>query len=309
MQSEKSVRVIYHSNCADGFGAAWAAWKSLGEEAEYMAGVYSEPPPDCTGQVVYLVDFSYKREVLLKMAETAKGIVVIDHHASAIADLAGIEAQAEKLKLCDVVTCFDNGHSGAVLAWVFFHPGQPAPRLLEYIEDRDLWRFRLQDSKELSAYIFSHQYEFEEYNRMARVFQEDSLREYAASQGKAILGKQQKDIDELLKMVRYKQTIAGQPVPIANMPYILASEAGAILAKNQPFAATYYDTGTHRVFSLRSNGEAGVDVSRIAEQFGGGGHKAAAGFRLLHNDPADQRPLAQRLAYPTKDFPEESDDD
>ena len=46
-----------------------------------------------------------------------------------------------------------------------------------------------------------------------------------------------------------------------------------------PFAATYFDTGNIREFSLRSSPD-GVDVSLVAEMYGGGGHKHASGFRI-----------------------------
>ena len=35
-----------------------------------------------------------------------------------------------------------------------------------------------------------------------------------------------------------------------------------------------------RIYSLRSQGENGVDVSMIASKFGGGGHRNAAGFSI-----------------------------
>ena len=62
---------IYHGNCADGFGAAWVVRKALGE-IDFHPGKYQEPPPDVTGKDVVMVDFSYKRPVLLEMAEKAK---------------------------------------------------------------------------------------------------------------------------------------------------------------------------------------------------------------------------------------------
>lgn len=79
--------VIYHGNCADGFGAAWCFWNKYGDEYEFHPGVYQEPPPDVADRDVYLVDFSYKRPGLLEMAKTAESITVIDHHKSAIEDL------------------------------------------------------------------------------------------------------------------------------------------------------------------------------------------------------------------------------
>ena len=85
--------VIYHSNCADGFGAAWVFWNMKdkeGMEFDFFPGVYNKPPPDVKDRTVYLVDFSYKKEVILKMLEEAARIVLIDHHKTAIEDLLGI---------------------------------------------------------------------------------------------------------------------------------------------------------------------------------------------------------------------------
>ena len=67
--------VIYHGNCADGFSAAWCFWRKYGEGADYVAGVYQQSPPDVAGRDVYLVDFSYKRDVLLEMAKSKAGHV------------------------------------------------------------------------------------------------------------------------------------------------------------------------------------------------------------------------------------------
>src|ERR1700675_99258 len=91
--------VIYHGNCADGFSAAWCFWRKYHDDAEYVAGVYSKPPPDVTGRFVYLVDFSYKRAVVEKMFETAACIALIDHHKTAIDDLRPLfdEVQTDEM--------------------------------------------------------------------------------------------------------------------------------------------------------------------------------------------------------------------
>jgi nanoRNase/pAp phosphatase (c-di-AMP/oligoRNAs hydrolase) len=74
-------------------------------------------------------------------------------------------------------------------------------------------------------------------------------------------------------------TIGGHRVPVANLPYTMSSDAGHEMAKGRPFAACYWDTPEGRVFSLRSNDE-GVDVSEVAKQYGGGGHRNASGFTV-----------------------------
>ena len=69
--SDKKIIIIYHSNCLDGFGSAYIAWKQFGEDADYIPAHYGNSPPDVKDKKVYIVDFSYPREVLLKMAEDA----------------------------------------------------------------------------------------------------------------------------------------------------------------------------------------------------------------------------------------------
>lgn len=66
-------------------------------------------------------------------------------------------------------------------------------------------------------------------------------------------------------------------VPVANLPYTMSSDAGHLMTAGEPFAACYVDTPNGRTFSLRSTDE-GVDVSAVAQSFGGGGHRNAAGF-------------------------------
>jgi oligoribonuclease NrnB/cAMP/cGMP phosphodiesterase (DHH superfamily) len=231
----------------------------------FHPGVYGEDPPDVTGQHVMLVDFSYKRPVLERMAQQAASVTIIDHHQSAQADLEGLDG---------VSAFFDMHRSGAGLTWDIFFPGQPRPALIDHVEDRDLWRFKLPKTREIQAAVFSYPYEFEVWDRLMEANLDD-----LAAEGAAIERKHQKDVAELIGKATRRMTIAGHTVPVANLPYVYASDAGHLLAQGEPFAGCYYDTPTGRVFSLRSH-EDGMDVSKIAAQYGGGGHKHAAGFRV-----------------------------
>ena len=44
--------VIYHADCTDGFGAAYSAWKLLGNRAEYHACKHGTKPPIVKGKNV-----------------------------------------------------------------------------------------------------------------------------------------------------------------------------------------------------------------------------------------------------------------
>jgi nanoRNase/pAp phosphatase (c-di-AMP/oligoRNAs hydrolase) len=106
-------------------------------------------------------------------------------------------------------------------------------------------------------------------------------------QGKAIERKHHKGVAELLQVTRRTMVIAGQEVPVANLPYTMASDAAGLMAEEAPFAACYYDKAGARVFNLRSRSADGGDVSAIAKIYGGGGHRSAAGFQTAPGREGD----------------------
>ena len=91
MMEPSSVNVvIYHANCNDGFGAAYSAWKLLGNRAEYHAASHGAPPPDVTGKRVVILDFSYDNATTKALIEQAEELWVIDHHKSNMVELHDI---------------------------------------------------------------------------------------------------------------------------------------------------------------------------------------------------------------------------
>lgn len=256
---------IYHSNCADGFTSAWVVRRALGDQVDFHAGVYNDPPPDVTGRDVVLVDFSYKLGVLEQMVDQAKSITILDHHKTAQADLEDLPG---------ALTVFDMDRSGARITWDHYFPGEEPPKLLLHIEDRDLWRFALPRTREIQSCVFSYPYKFDVWDQLMQI-SVDAL----AKDGIAIERKHRKDVAELLTVVTRKMRIGGFLVDVANVPYTLTSDAGTTLAAGKPFGACYWDTPGGRVFSLRSTDQ-GEDVSEIAKLYGGGGHRNASGFRV-----------------------------
>lgn len=259
---------IYHGNCADGFGAAWAVRKALGDAVEFHAGIYQDPPPDVAGRDVLMVDFAYKRPVIEEMAQKASSITVLDHHKTSQEDLEAL------LRVGVIKGIFDLDRSGAGIAWDYFHPNKPRPQLINHIEDRDLWRFDLPGTREIQACVFSHPYDFDVWDRLMGANLE-TLRQ----EGEAIERKHHKDVAELVSVCRRRMVIGGQTVWAASLPYTLTSDAGHMMAEDGNFGACYWDTPQGRVFSLRSRDD-GPDVSEVAKQYGGGGHRHAAGFRV-----------------------------
>jgi oligoribonuclease NrnB/cAMP/cGMP phosphodiesterase (DHH superfamily) len=261
---------IYHGGCADGFGAAMAVKMALGDTVEFYAGVHQQTPPNVEEREVIIVDFSYKRPVLIALAKQAKQILILDHHLSAEKDLIDLPD--------NVTTVFDMKRSGAVITWEYFHPKKTIPALLLHIQDNDLWRFELEGTREIIASLFSYSHDF----ALWESFIHSDLKQLHQD-GIAIARKHIKDVKRLIASSTYRMVIAGYNVPVLNAPYFYSSDAGHIMGENEPFAACYQDNATKRTFSLRSE-EEGLDVSKIAVKFGGGGHQHAAGFSLSFAD-------------------------
>jgi oligoribonuclease NrnB/cAMP/cGMP phosphodiesterase (DHH superfamily) len=256
--------VIYHANCTDGFGAAYSAWKLLGDRAEYHAAKYGESPPDVKGKNVVVLDFSYDNATTKLLMKEAKGFLVIDHHKSAMVELHDVSC-----------THFDMNHSGAMLSWRFFHPGKEAPRLIKFIEDRDLWKWEIPYSKEFSAAFDMVKFDFEEFDK----YLDDSAVDVAQERGAYILAYSKTVISKIAKHATPRK-LEGKDVLVVNSPHWM-SEIGNTLGPRCDFAVIWYwDHDTRQVkVSLRAHHD-DADVSEVAKRYGGGGHRKAAGFTL-----------------------------
>lgn len=266
--------VIYHKDCIDGMTAAWCFWKQYGDTYEYYPGVYNEPPPDIFNRDVYMVDFSYKREIMQVLLQYAGSITLLDHHVGALEqvyDLKGLDTDHSTTSL-----------SGAMIAWNYVKwkekHNRKIPALIPHVQDRDLWEFKLPNTREIILAMGTYQHSFSVYDtlmKLSKIGLKSLVKESVP-----LMRQHQKAIAGLLQETVREIEIEGYTVPCANVPYYFASDIGDLLNTNRRFAATYYDTAAHRVFSLRSKKGFGANVKDIAAVFGGGGHENAAGFKV-----------------------------
>lgn len=254
--------ILYHGNCPDGFCAAYVAqcrWPS----AVLIPVVHGGPIPTkhCAGRHVLVVDFSWTREICEALAAECATFMVIDHHKTAQAELDGLP-----------YATFDLKRSGATMAWDILRGG-PRPWYVNYVEDRDLARYALPDSKAVSAYIMALPHTTDAWDRLSAL----SL-EYVKAMGTAI----RLHIDHYIQgCVQERQigTLAGRTTAIVNAAYLNISDVAMALLSYADIGCGWFERGDKQVqFSLRSVGD--LDVSAIAQHYGGGGHKNAAGFQL-----------------------------
>lgn len=260
MQPSEVTHILYHADCADGFGAAFSAWKVLGDSATYIPVQHGDPPPTLPADArVAMVDFSYRREVILDIKSQVADLIILDHHTTAQDELAGLD-----------FATFDMNKSGARMAWEFWHPGTEVPDMIAYIEDKDLWLWNLEQSKEFSIALHSYPHDFEVWESLTA--------EHLKLEGVALLRLQEQIIAQAVNRVSF-QTLFGYSVPVVNATDFRSEIANYLckLHPDAPFAAAYYfDKNGDQNWSLRSIGD--FDVATLARQAGGGGHKNASGF-------------------------------
>jgi len=264
--------VLYHGDCRDGFGAAYAIWKKMPkEDITYIPCQHGTPLPDITidkDTTIYVVDFSFAREVLIEWHKKAAEVLVIDHHITARENLENLDFAQ-----------FDLNHSGAILVWKYFHGADSTPpKFLEHIEDMDLWTFKIEGTKRVCAAINSYPYEFSIWDTFAdadgleRLHGEGAVIDRFVNQQVKILCKEATFID----IGEYKN------IPAVNSPLFVSETCAELLNiyPDAPLSSAFFQVEkTRRVFSLRSR-KGGTDVSKLAKQFGGGGHPSASGFSV-----------------------------
>jgi oligoribonuclease NrnB/cAMP/cGMP phosphodiesterase (DHH superfamily) len=250
------VYILYHDSCMDGLAAAYVAHKNyrrLTDEIELIPVQYQQPLPSIEdNSYVVIVDFSYPKDVLIELAKRSQ--------------------------LPNTTIKFDMAKCGAVLAWEHWFD-DPVPELLLYIQDRDLWQWKLPNSREISAGLQAIP---KHITRIQGLIENWSFyKNQLITNGMLLLSNQQQVVESLAKRAEVTKFLGYDNIPIINS-CTLQSELGEELLKNHPqakFAVVYFHPKMYeRVFSLRSRGN--FDVSELARRYGGGSHAAAAGFKV-----------------------------
>lgn len=281
--------VLYHDNCTDGFVAAWAAHYHFKGQVEMMAISYDERsqvhlPGLVADRDVYILDFSFAPEQILTAANFARSITLLDHHKTAMEEWENINFTHPNL-----VVMFDMGRSGAGMAWDFFFPNDSRPSVVDRVEDRDLYRFKINGSRELHAYLAAQPWrrtkDWDAFTQFVADYTfDDTWRDQIHAKGAKYISVQDEIIYVILKNTIIMDTFRGYSgIPFCCVPDQFATRAGEILYQtypDAPFTVTYDDIWTRgtRKYSLRNDKDNPIDVGVVARTQGGGGHEHAAGW-------------------------------
>jgi nanoRNase/pAp phosphatase (c-di-AMP/oligoRNAs hydrolase) len=262
----KQTVILYHADCPDGFGGAYAAWKKFGDTVEYLpvdAGV--PPKEDLSGKDLYLIDVCFNAVAMQDLLSKARKLVVLDHHE-------GVRQITESIP----EHVYDANRSGATIAWSYFHPDTPVPELLRYVEDGDLYRFVLPDSRPILAYCYAQPFTFASWDALVTQMGDDTEKANIVARGliyeeyRQILAKQIADKAWLV-------SFEGLEVLAVDAPRFLVSDVGHLLAERKaPLALVVRAKRDGLRISLRGDGS--INVATIAQKYGGNGHPNSAAF-------------------------------
>lgn len=276
----KTTLIIYHevkpgTPCPDGIASAWVASRAL-RSADLLGHAYGQPLPDVLGyKKIVIVDYSFPRPVLEEWEFNGIELVIIDHHKTAMNDLAGLS--------CAI---FDMQESGATLTWKTFFPDEPCPDWLQYVKDRDLWNFDLPYSEEIHEAVSDIGREFAQIEVLCKLSSGDLQNLFALKGARLLAPKRQK----IVELAANAQVISVKgckaiAVSIPEGESRLTSDLASFLYKTYA-AADFALVATLRTvsspngwaLSFRSDKKGNdFDVSEIAKHFDGGGHRNASG--------------------------------
>lgn len=269
--SHKNIAVLYHGDCPDGFGGAFAAWRKFGDTADYYPIKYGHEPlvEEVRGREAYMIDFCYPKDTMDKVLAAAKSLVVLDHHE-------GIQDVVKSMPN----HVFDDTRSGATIAWGYFHPDTPVPLLFQILQDEDLWHFKLPETKPVGVYLWTHEFTFENWDKLATQLEDPEKKVEILKKAEAYL----EYFNRLVEItVDHSHPIEfeGHTILMATsspMKTLKSAIGNALLKKKPPFALVVSVHPKGLGVSIRGDGT--IDVSAIARKYGGNGHPNSSGFHI-----------------------------
>lgn len=283
--------IVIYDNDPDGVTSAWCFKEKWGEKGvTFVRASHQDPiPKGIDGRDVYMADVCFETvEEIKEVCDRAKSLTILDHHATSE---EVISEALEEAPIPNLHWVIDINKSACRVVWEYLNAAilakagqsaedidKAAPMVVKYVEDFDLYRFKLPLSREIHACYSSYPIKLEDWDHVVNLSWDD-----AVDEGRAIMRFQNKTIDECLRNA-YLVFFDNKVVPCINVSIrSLVSDIGHQLCKkfpDCPFSITYYRRSDGRYkYSFRS--EDGVSAKAAASTVGGGGHGNASGATTI----------------------------
>jgi len=280
--------LVYHKDCMDGIASAFIANHVLSKRNELTLlpiqyGNYQVEDFKAYDEL-FIVDFCLKEEELIYLNERGICITIIDHH------ITNKDVFINTMHIENINFNFDISKSGAVLTYEYFEKIDPSVKefpkeLFLYIQDRDMWKWEMPNSKEISEALSFLVQKNDLLSFESAVYKFLNNRRKLIETGEFLLKKQQNDINVAIKEDKLKfTTLLDHDIVMLNATSLI-SEIGNTLCKTYNRVALMYfiTQELNVVLSFRSL-DTLPDASILAKHFGGGGHRNACGAQMSIED-------------------------
>lgn len=275
---------IYHVADHDGKGSA-AIVKRMFPEIELLGLNHDMEVPFEEVEKhdkIIICDISLPLDYMFKLNET-KDLTWIDHHISVIKAYEEVIANGEHDEIKGL-RC--SGTAAIELTWKYFHPDEPVPEGVMLLAKQDI--FDLSDPR-----VMPFEYACQSFgvNRpddeiWDKILNSELDIAKTVAKGEAILAWIKIRDYRLVRGMSFTSHYKGMKCICANMPQGKSSFFDSIPHINTfDFMVNFFMNKKNRwnlsFYTTKDN----VDVSKIAAEFGGGGHQRAAGASSLEELP------------------------
>lgn len=243
---------------------------------------------DMANMELFILDYSFPYTHLINYIPLFKKILVLDHHKTAIDEYTNLffsnKDKNDWINIDIALNCkiiFAEKESGAKLTWMYFNKGQEVPDYIELISDRDLWSFKLENSRKF--YYGLKLQDLSDFNVMDALltYHKQDIVNNGGKYERVLTKRNEKIADNNFIPISVKIAGVDYKGVLVNTYLDIASDlcSGIIRDQNLDIAIAYNIYGGLNVgCSLRS--KKGVDSSPLSLMYGGGGHAQASGFDI-----------------------------
>jgi len=274
--------VCYHHNDYDGRCAAAIVRLHFDGDAECVESFHHKPfqlDKADGADVVFLVDFTPKEDIMADLCDRVDDVVWIDHHDRPIKDLpdyshlSGLRSSGTP--------------SGCMLTWQYLTKGLNPPLALVLIDKFDTWNFnrgsvveqfvnglKTKDTSAMSPFwnkVLCHE-------GIARTGA-NKLVEHLCHEGRVVGRSFVGWTKDYLDAYGFETELDGLKGYVVNIAMLGSLAFDSVDMSEYDFIGTFTHDGRHFSVGLYQAGNPEVDLSKIASKHGGGGHKGAAGFQ------------------------------
>jgi len=284
------MKCFYHDDADGKCAGFWVSFSASLEDRcdskDFIEMTYSKPfPIDTirTGEQVYIVDYSISPDEMRRLLTITRDVTWIDHHKTAIEKYKDFEYNIPGIRLDGVAGCMltycylhhmtRNGE-GCILPFDMLMTAD-APMFTKLIADWDVWKFEYgDDTRHFITAFNAGNFTPESAAWLGLVYIQDSDCKTFIAEGMIMTKFRDSWAKDYMKL-GFETEIDGYKAFAVNIGHANSEWFKSLEPGKYDILMPFAFDGKKYTVSLYSTT---VDVSEIAKNHGGGGHKQASGF-------------------------------